>query len=453
MTQTQDHHSQHDHASHEERGAHHHAGHVHGSDAHGPDAGERRLAVALAILGSFTLVEAVGGYFANSIALLAEAAHMLADSASLMLAILAIRLGRRPANAQRTYGHRRYQPLAALLNGLALLLLTAWLVNEAILRLMHRPEVNGRLMLAIALIGGVANLIAFVALSGARSLNERGARAHVLSDLLGSMAASGAAIVILATGWTLADPLLSLFVSAMISCSGWALTRESADVLLESVPAGFDVERVERELVGEIPGLTGIHHVHVWTITGERPMVTLHAGLAPGTDRRQALSQIHTRLRTHLDIEHVTVQIEGSGPCETPGCTELGSTQADETAQNPNACAPAEGSHRVTSSSGRRSRTSRRPSGQVRSCTVGNTAWSCATDNRTRTELHRSPERRPRRLNESSVFSPRCRDMLRTDFSTRGRPRWAVVHTRTIRAVRASPLHKRGRTRSTSAPC
>lgn len=318
--QTHDHEDQHRRASRGEHGDHHHPGLRHDSGGHGRDAGERRLAVALAILGSFTLVEALGGYFANSIALLAEAAHMLADSASLVLAIVAIRVGRRPADARRTYGHRRYQPLAALLNGLALLLLTAWVVYEAALRLMHRPEVNARLMLLIALIGGIANVIAFVALSGARSLNERGARAHVLSDLLGSVVASAAAIVILTTGWTLADPVLSLFVSVLIFRSGWALTRESADVLLESVPAGFDVERIQAELVGQVTGVIGIHHVHVWTITGERPVVTLHADLAPGTERRQALSQIHARLRAQLRIEHVTVQLEEDGPCETPGC-------------------------------------------------------------------------------------------------------------------------------------
>lgn len=293
------------------------AGHRH---SHEEGAGERRLIVALAILGSFTLVEAIGGYFANSIALLAEATHMLTDSASLFLAIVAIRVGRRPPDARRTYGHRRYQPLAAFVNGQALLLLTVWVVYEAILRLMHRPEVNGRLMLGVALIGGVANLAAFVTLSGARSLNERGARAHVLSDLLGSGVASAAALLILVKGWTIADPLLSLLVSASIFRSAWALTRESADVLLEGVPAGFDVGRVEAELKGHIPGLVGIHHVHVWSMTGDRPTVTLHANLATGIEPRNAISAIHLRLAERLNVEHTTIQIEEEGHCETPEC-------------------------------------------------------------------------------------------------------------------------------------
>jgi cobalt-zinc-cadmium efflux system protein len=308
-------HGHHHHAGHE----HHHT-HAHGAHAHGDLSGERRLSFALVILGSFTLIEAAGGYFANSIALLAEAAHMLADSASLLLAIIAIRVGRRPASARRTYGHRRYQPLAAFVNGQALLVLTAWVVYEAVQRLMTLPKVNGRLMLGIALLGAAANLAAFVALSGARSLNERGARAHVLSDLLGSAAASLAAIVILVSGRTLADPLLSLFVSALILRSAWTLTRESAHVLLEGAPAGCDVAAIESELVGHVPGLIGVHHVHVWSMTGERPTVTLHASLAPGSRHGEAIAAIHARLEERLRVEHTTVQIEEEGDCETPGC-------------------------------------------------------------------------------------------------------------------------------------
>jgi len=265
-------------------------------------------------------VEAVGGYLANSIALLAEAAHMLADSAALVLAIIAVRAARRPADARRTYGHRRYQPLAAFVNGQVLLLLTLGVVYEAIRRLLHPPGVNGQLMLAIAVLGGLANLAALLALAGGRSLNERSARAHVLSDLLGSAAASVAAIVILLTGWTLADPLLSLLISALILRSAWAITRESADVLLEGVPPGFDVTHIEAELLGHVPGLIGVHHVHVWTMTGERPTVTLHANLAPGTVPGQALWAIHTRLADRLRVEHTTVQIEEQGDCQTPDC-------------------------------------------------------------------------------------------------------------------------------------
>ena len=304
--------------------AHHsrHPHHAHGahSHSHSHEHGGQRLIAALIILAAFTLVVAVGGYLANSIALLAEAAHMLADSASLLLAVIAVRAARRPADARRTYGHRRYQPLAAFVNGQLLLLLTLGVVYEAVRRLLHPPVVNAQLMLGIAILGGVANLVALLALAGGLSLNERSARAHVMSDLLGSAAASVAAIIILLTGWTLADPLLSLLISALILRSAWAITRESADVLLEGVPAGFDVTHIEAELLGHVPGLIGVHHVHVWTMTGERPTVTLHANLAAGTAHGDALSAIHARLAYRLRVEHTTVQIEEEGRCQTPEC-------------------------------------------------------------------------------------------------------------------------------------
>jgi cobalt-zinc-cadmium efflux system protein len=305
--------------SHDHTGGRRGCGHGRHAHDHAAERTGRRLSIALLILGSFTVVEALGGYFSNSIALLAEAAHMLADSASLVLALVALRAARRPADARRTYGHRRYQPLAAFINGQLLLLLTLWVVYEAIQRLLHPPVVNGRLMLGIAVLGGAANLVALLALSGGKSLNERGARAHVMSDLLGSAAASVAASGILLRGWTLADPLLSIAISALIVRSAWTIMRESADVLLEGVPAGFDVAHIEAELLGHVPGLIGVHHVHVWTMTGERPTVTLHASLAPGAAHGDALWAIHARLAQRLKVEHTTVQIE-EGTCQSPEC-------------------------------------------------------------------------------------------------------------------------------------
>jgi cobalt-zinc-cadmium efflux system protein len=306
---------------------HHHHSHSH-APAHDEPSGrdavsERRLRWALGFLGVFTLVEAAGGLWANSVALLAEAAHMLADSASLVLAVLAIRVGRRPASPSRTYGHRRYQPLAAFVNGLALLALTAAVVVEALRRLFDPPAVDGGLMLLVAALGGVANYAAWLALSGGRSLNERGARAHVLGDLLGSAAAAAAALLILFWGWKIADPLLSLLVSALILRSGWRLTRDSAHVLLEGAPPDFDAARVQRELTG-VPGVAGVHHIHAWSLTGEQAMVTLHADLQPGADRQAALAAILGRLRERLDVTHVTVQLE-EGVCaepEQPRCYE-----------------------------------------------------------------------------------------------------------------------------------
>jgi cobalt-zinc-cadmium efflux system protein len=272
--------------------------------------------MALAVLGVFTVVEAAGGLWANSVALLAEAAHMLADCGSLLLAVIAVRVSQRPARADRTYGHSRYQPLAAYTNGLILIALTVGVVLEALRRLFAPPDVDGRVMLAVALVGGVANFCALLLLSGARSLNERSARAHVLADLLGSCAAVAAALLVLGLRWVLADPLLSLLLAGLILRSGWKVTRDAAHVLLEGAPAGFDASRVERELMG-LPGVTGVHHVHAWSLTGEAPIVTLHADLAQGADRQEALEQVMGRLRERFGVEHATVQFE-EGQCAAP---------------------------------------------------------------------------------------------------------------------------------------
>jgi cobalt-zinc-cadmium efflux system protein len=299
------HHSGHAH----DHGHSHGHGHVHGAD----QASERRLWVAFGLLFAFTLVEAGGGLWANSVALYAEAAHMLADAASLLLAIVAIRMARRPARADRTYGHRRYQTLAAYTNGLVLLALTIAVVFAATRRLLLPPQVNGSVMLVIAAIGAAANICAFVALSGATSLNERGARLHVLSDLAGSAAAVSAAGLIVWRGWIIADPLLSLAVALLILRSGWHLTRESAHVLLEGAPPGFDAHAVEHDLEA-LPGIKGVHHIHAWSLTGETPMLTLHATLQDGADRHAALRVVMQRLHERFGVEHATVQIE-EGEC------------------------------------------------------------------------------------------------------------------------------------------
>lgn len=283
----------------------------HGTHDHAHGAGERRLLVTLCILATFTAIEALGGWLANSIALLAESGHMLADSGSLLLALVAIRASRRPADARHTYGASRYQTLAAYTNGLILLALTVWVMVEAIRRVLAPPAVDGELMLAIAVVGGVANLSAFAVLSGARSLNERGARAHILGDLLGSIAAMGAALLILELGWRLADPLLSLLVSLLILRSGWSLTREAGHVLLQGAPPTLDPDRLARDLA-HVAGVRDVHHLHVWTLTGEAPVVTLHATVDAIADRQAVLEGILARLRERHTVTHATVQLEGA---------------------------------------------------------------------------------------------------------------------------------------------
>lgn len=296
----------HRHGDHDRHG--HHPGHSHGAGA-----SARRLAGALAILAAFTLVEAVGGWWVNSLALLSDAAHMLTDSAALAFALLAARLAQRPASATLTYGHGRWQPLAAFVNGLLLLALTVALIVESVRRLLQPEVVDGGWMLVIAILGGLANVGALLALEGARSLNERGARLHVLSDLLGSVAAIVAAGLILWRGWWIADPLLSLLVCALILRSGWRLTRDAARVLLEAAPQHLGPAQVQRALKS-VDAVRDVHHVHVWTLDGSNTLVTLHALLQPGQSSQPALQAIQLRLREELGIEHVTVQLETT-PC------------------------------------------------------------------------------------------------------------------------------------------
>jgi cobalt-zinc-cadmium efflux system protein len=300
----------HNHEHGHDPGHSHAAGHAHGAD----QASERRLWAALGLLFCFTLVEAGGGLWANSVALYAEAAHMLADTASLLLAIVAIRMARLPARADRTYGHRRYQTLAAYTNGLVLLALTLVVVIAATRRLLLPPPVNGTVMLVTAVIGTAANICAFLALSGATSLNERAARLHVLSDLAGSVAAVAASALIVWRGWVIADPLLSLAVAVLVLRSGWQLTRNSAHVLLEGAPPGFDADAVEHDLEAAVPGIREVHHIHAWSLTGETPMITLHATLRDGADRHAALTAVMQRLHERFGVDHATVQIE-EGEC------------------------------------------------------------------------------------------------------------------------------------------
>lgn len=289
-------------------------GHAH---QHTHEASEGRLRWALVIIVIFMLVEVAGGLLAHSLALVADAVHMFADAGALGLSIAALRVSRRPADERYSYGQQRYQVLAAFVNGLALMLLSLWIVSEAALRLLSPETVAGGMMLIIAALGLAANCAAFFVLHGASGLNERGALAHVLGDLLGSVAAMLAAIVILLSGWMPIDPILSVLVSLLILYSGWRITREAMHVLLEGTPAGFDPDRVESELVGAIPGVSGVHHVHAWSLDGEHVMLTLHAETEDDTDPQRLLVAIQQRLSSRLGVSHVTVQIE-SGHCVHP---------------------------------------------------------------------------------------------------------------------------------------
>lgn len=289
----------------------HSHGHGHGHHHHHGSSNETRLTWALLITALFMVVEVIGGIVSGSLALIADAVHMLTDSASLLLALFALRIARQPADAMFSYGRARYEVLAAFTNGLALLALSGWIIAESIQRLITPHPVEGQTMLLVAALGFAANLLSFLILrDGEDSLNLRGAMLHVLSDLLGSAAAMAAAVVIILTGWVPIDPILSMFVALLILRGGWSVTRESAHILLEAAPRDLDTDSLALDLAASVPGVTGIHHLHAWSLSDKHPVMTLHAVLAEGTDRDVALGAIQQRLRARFGDVHATVQIE-----------------------------------------------------------------------------------------------------------------------------------------------
>jgi len=289
--------------------------HRHNHRAHGHGANEKRIGLAALLTGIFMLAEVAGGLFSGSLALLADAGHMVTDFASLGLAWYGFRLARQPADWRRTYGYDRFTILAAFTNGLALFAIAAWIVVEAWHRLREPTDVLGGIMLWIALAGLAVNILAFRVLQGGDrdNLNVRAAALHVVGDLLGSVAALAAAIVIMATGWMAIDPILSLLVALIILRSAWRLVRESGHILLEGTPHGIDNREVAEDLMAVFPTIVDVHHVHAWSITEERPMVTLHARLAERCPPEQITADIKRRLNERFGVTHATVEIEFDG--------------------------------------------------------------------------------------------------------------------------------------------
>jgi cobalt-zinc-cadmium efflux system protein len=304
----------HDHGTEHSEGDHEHAqadrDHGHAHHHHGGN--ERTVGLAAVLTGGFMFAEIVGGVLAGSLALLADAGHMLTDFASLSLAWFAFRLTRRPADWRRTYGFDRFAVLVAFVNGIALFAIAAWIGVEAWRRLQSPIEVHGAPMLWIAVTGLAVNVIVFFILRGgdADNLNIRAAVLHVVGDLLGSVAAVVASIVILTTGWMPIDPLLSLVVGLIVLRSAWHVVAESGHILLEGSPAGFDSRAIGDDLREALPYVLDVHHVHAWSISQERPMVTLHACVTENTDASVAVREIKRRLAKDFRITHATIEIE-----------------------------------------------------------------------------------------------------------------------------------------------
>lgn len=297
--------------------------HDHGSPhAHAPGKGsENRIGLAAVLTGGFMLVEVVGGVIAGSLALLADAGHMLSDFASLVLAWLAFRIARRPADAERTYGFARVSVLAAFVNGLSLVAISIWITVEAVRRFLEPSEVLAGTMLWIAIAGLIVNILAFATLHGAdqSSLNVRGALLHVLGDLLGSVAAILAALIIMATDWMIVDPILSALIALIILRSAWRLVAEAGHVLLEGTPRGVVISDIARDLEREIDGVLDIHHAHVWSLDGASPLMTMHASVSDLAEGPEIVAKIKHRLRTAHNVVHATVEVE-TGPCNDTEC-------------------------------------------------------------------------------------------------------------------------------------
>ncbi|MGH3344805.1 MAG: cation diffusion facilitator family transporter [Carbonactinosporaceae bacterium] len=304
------------------------AGHGHGvpgSDVRSAGATYRRRLIAVLAITSVVLVAQIaGGLYTGSLALLADAGHLFTDVAGIGLSLLALHFGSRPATPERTYGYFRLEILAAVANAVLLFGVTVVVSVEAVRRFAAPPDVAGGPMLAIALLGLVANGAALLLLrKGQRhSLNLRGAYLEVLGDLLGSLAVIGAAVTIALTGFGLADPVASLLIALMILPRTYGLLREAVDVLLEAVPKGVDLAEVRQHIVGT-PGVLDVHDLHAWTITSGLPVLSAHVVVDGPTlhDGRsgQLLDALHACLAGHFDVEHSTFQIEPAGHVDHEG--------------------------------------------------------------------------------------------------------------------------------------
>ncbi|MGK9172334.1 CDF family zinc transporter ZitB [Yokenella regensburgei] len=295
--------------------------HSHSHSSLPEDANARRLLLAFSVTALFMLVEVVGGFISGSLALLADAGHMLTDAAALFFALLAVHFARRPPSATRTFGWLRLTTLAAFVNAIALVVITVFIIWEAFVRFRHPQPVAGATMMAIAVAGLLTNLLAFWLLhrgNEEKNLNVRAAALHVLGDLLGSVGAIIAALIIMYTGWTAADPILSVLVSLLVLRSAWSLLRESVNELLEGAPVSMDVEALKRHVRRAIPAVRDVHHVHVWLV-GEKRLMTLHVHVIPPHDHDGLLRQIAHFLAHHYQIEHATIQMEYH-PCSVPDC-------------------------------------------------------------------------------------------------------------------------------------
>jgi cobalt-zinc-cadmium efflux system protein len=276
----------------------------------------RRVMIALVLTGVFMVVEVIGGIISGSLALLADAGHMLTDTMALALAAMAFQVCKRPPDGKLTFGYQRFQILAAFVNGLSLLAVVGWILYEAIRRFIEPNEILGETMLAVAAAGLLVNVFSFAVLHSGdqENLNIRGAALHVAGDLLGSVAAIVAALVIIYTGWTLIDPILSVAVAALILKSAWALVKRSGHILLEGAPEWLDVKAMQDRIVASVPGVGEIHHVHIWGLTPQELMLTMHMSITdPVASQSDVIRDTKRFLKAEYGIGHSTIEVDVDG--------------------------------------------------------------------------------------------------------------------------------------------
>jgi cobalt-zinc-cadmium efflux system protein len=280
-----------------------------------PQSGKRNLGIALGITIAFFFIELFGGIITNSLALAADAWHMLNDAFALAFALVAATLAERPIDVKKTYGYHRTEILAAFLNGIFLWIVAIFIFYEAIQRFQHPPTVESLEMLIIATSGLVANGLCAVVLSRSKSesLNIKGAFLHVLSDTLGSVGAISAGLIMYYAKWYEADPLISILIGLLIFYGSLKLTRESVNVLLEGVPYGIDVNAVERKIIA-LKGVKGVHDLHVWCITPTKMCImSAHVVVNKGVNKKKLLSDLISMLKEDFGIDHTTIQLEEEG--------------------------------------------------------------------------------------------------------------------------------------------
>lgn len=297
--------------------SHHHHGHSHSHAS----SNKKALFWAFILITAFMAIEFIGGFLTNSLALLSDAGHMLSDSAALGLSFVAILLGARKATGEKSFGYRRFEILAAAVNGITLIVISVLIMWEAVRRFMAPPEVQSTGMLVIATIGLLVNIAAaFILMRGGKddNLNVRSAFLHVIGDMLGSVGAIAAALLMIFFGWWIADPIASIIVSILVLVSGWRVTKDAANVLMEAAPDGIDPEEVRKSLE-QLDEVTDVHDLHVWSITPDEPLLSCHMTIDGQGDPDRILRNAHRILHDRYSIEHSTIQLEtGSGGCPSP---------------------------------------------------------------------------------------------------------------------------------------